>query len=202
MVDPSVILQAINGVGSSTERVIKRQRQRRGNRMKVYDNGYIFTYDKDSQCGQRSFWRCERKSECQARVHTNPVTNQIIKRINEHTHEPPNREDLPPWLVLNQTPNADGSEEGTSKESTTGVLINTNYSTNSQLAKIIERELDGNESDEMTSAADVSRISIQRNSNNSALLHSEGRASRGANDICLFTSEEKEKIGQKRRNTC
>uniref|UniRef100_A0A1I7XHK4 FLYWCH-type domain-containing protein n=1 Tax=Heterorhabditis bacteriophora TaxID=37862 RepID=A0A1I7XHK4_HETBA len=80
------------------------KRQRRGNRMKVrvYDNGFIFTYDKDSSCGQRSFWRCERKNECPARVHTNPLTNQIIKRIHEHTHGPPNREELPPWLLLNQ----------------------------------------------------------------------------------------------------
>ncbi|KAK6051767.1 FLYWCH zinc finger domain protein [Cooperia oncophora] len=82
------------------------KRQRRGNRMKVYDNGYIFTYDKDSSCGQRSFWRCERKNECPARVHTNPFTNQIIKRIHGHSHEPPNTDDLPPWaLVKNEESN-------------------------------------------------------------------------------------------------
>ncbi|KAK6733458.1 hypothetical protein RB195_017293 [Necator americanus] len=89
--------------GISKERL---KRQRRGNRMKVYDNGYIFTYDKDSSCGQRSFWRCERKNECPARVHTNPLTNQIIKRLHQHSHEPPNPDELPPWLLFK-------SEEGT-----------------------------------------------------------------------------------------
>ncbi|CAJ0607960.1 unnamed protein product [Cylicocyclus nassatus] len=89
--------------GISKERL---KRQRRGNRMKVYDNGYIFTYDKDSSCGQRSFWRCERKNECPARVHTNPLTNQIIKRLHQHSHEPPNPDELPPWLMLK-------SEDGT-----------------------------------------------------------------------------------------
>ncbi|KAK5982083.1 hypothetical protein GCK32_015317 [Trichostrongylus colubriformis] len=56
----------------------------------------------DSSCGQRSFWRCERKNECPARVHTNPFTNQIIKRIHSHSHEPPNPEELPRWLLLKQ----------------------------------------------------------------------------------------------------
>uniref|UniRef100_A0A158PC66 FLYWCH-type domain-containing protein n=1 Tax=Angiostrongylus cantonensis TaxID=6313 RepID=A0A158PC66_ANGCA len=79
------------------------------NMEEVYDNGYIFTYDKDSSCGQRSFWRCERKNECPARVHTNPLTNQIIKRLHQHSHEPPNPDELPPWLLFNKT-----EESGTS----------------------------------------------------------------------------------------
>ncbi|KAK5976437.1 FLYWCH-type domain-containing protein [Trichostrongylus colubriformis] len=97
----SVMGQAGNGTLPSLTRE-RLKRQRRGNRMKVYDNGYIFTYDKDSSCGQRSFWRCERKNECPARVHTNPFTNQIIKRIHSHSHEPPNPEELPRWLLLKQ----------------------------------------------------------------------------------------------------
>ncbi|CAD6188213.1 unnamed protein product [Caenorhabditis auriculariae] len=74
------------------------RRYRRGNRKKVIDNGYVFTYDKDSSCGRRSFWRCERKSECPARVHTDPVTKSVLKRIHEHNHEPPSPEELPSWL--------------------------------------------------------------------------------------------------------
>ncbi|KAK6031450.1 FLYWCH zinc finger domain protein [Ostertagia ostertagi] len=96
----SGVLNQTNNDSLSTLGRERLKRQRRGNRMKVFDNGYIFTYDKDSSCGQRSFWRCERKNECPARVHTNPFTNQIIKRLHSHSHEPPNPDELPPWLLL------------------------------------------------------------------------------------------------------
>ncbi|KJH49194.1 FLYWCH zinc finger domain protein [Dictyocaulus viviparus] len=99
-VTPSVdIPEGLGGIAENInmEEVINALQQANANNI-VYDNGYIFTYDKDSSCGQRSFWRCERKNECPARVHTNPLTNQIIKRIHQHSHEPPNPDELPPWL--------------------------------------------------------------------------------------------------------
>ncbi|CAI4230598.1 unnamed protein product [Auanema sp. JU1783] len=105
--------------GHNNEKEKKRRRPRRANRMKVYDNGYIFTYDKDSQCGQRSFWRCERKTECPARVHTNPLTNQIIKRINSHTHEPSILDELPPWLLVSE----DASTSTSDPTVQTGVIL-------------------------------------------------------------------------------
>ncbi|KAF8358255.1 flh-2 [Pristionchus pacificus] len=55
-------------------------------RFKLTDNGFVFRFDKNSVCGERQFWRCERKSECAARIHTD-MKGTIVKRINYHTHE-------------------------------------------------------------------------------------------------------------------
>ncbi|GMT18108.1 hypothetical protein PFISCL1PPCAC_9405 [Pristionchus fissidentatus] len=54
-------------------------------RFRMEDGGFAFRFDKNSTCGTRKFWRCERKQECTARIHTDMEGN-VIKRINFHTH--------------------------------------------------------------------------------------------------------------------
>ncbi|PAV59338.1 hypothetical protein WR25_21386 [Diploscapter pachys] len=76
------------------------QRKSKGCRLKVYDNGYVFTKDKNSSCGTKAFWRCERKNDCPARVHTDLVGGQIVKRIHSHTHPPPCKDEFPPDMTL------------------------------------------------------------------------------------------------------
>lgn len=48
-------------------------------------NGYLFVFDRTSSCGTTKFWRCERKSECKARIHTRDGI--VIKTVNEHIHD-------------------------------------------------------------------------------------------------------------------
>ena len=51
---------------------------------KLVENGFI--YDKHKISGNVTYWQCERRSDCQARLHTDGM--QIIKRINQHFHGP------------------------------------------------------------------------------------------------------------------
>ncbi|GMR42047.1 hypothetical protein PMAYCL1PPCAC_12242 [Pristionchus mayeri] len=54
-------------------------------RFRLTDNGFVFRFDKNSVGGERQFWRCERKNECAARIHTD-MKGTIVKRIHHHTH--------------------------------------------------------------------------------------------------------------------
>ncbi|CAB3403601.1 unnamed protein product [Caenorhabditis bovis] len=66
----------------------------RNTRMKVYAQGYFMTFDKESSCGKKHFWRCERKNECPARMHTEVNQNVILKMIHEHNHQKPTEAEL------------------------------------------------------------------------------------------------------------
>ena len=52
---------------------------------KFAHEGFLYVFDKKSKRDQSiSFWRCERKNECKARIHT--MNTEVIKEINEHSH--------------------------------------------------------------------------------------------------------------------
>ena len=51
------------------------------------ENGFIYLFDKLSSDSLKNFWRCKYKRECKARVHTGIDSLEILKRINEHTHD-------------------------------------------------------------------------------------------------------------------
>ncbi|KHN88648.1 Vesicle-fusing ATPase [Toxocara canis] len=55
-------------------------------RVKLQEGGYLYVFDKLSTNGEKKFWRCERKSECNARIHTDAITNVVVKRASEHNH--------------------------------------------------------------------------------------------------------------------
>lgn len=54
-------------------------------REKLTFDGYLYIYDRHSVCGTKIFWRCERKDECKARIHTRDGI--ILKTINNHSHD-------------------------------------------------------------------------------------------------------------------
>ena len=51
------------------------------------ENGFIYLFDKLSSDSLKKFWRCKYKRECKARVHTGIDSLEVLKRINEHTHD-------------------------------------------------------------------------------------------------------------------
>lgn len=53
----------------------------------LVENGFMYLFDALSSNGLLRFWRCRYKTECKARVHTSIDNFDIIKRINEHTHD-------------------------------------------------------------------------------------------------------------------
>ncbi|KAM3722175.1 Vesicle-fusing ATPase [Dirofilaria immitis] len=55
-------------------------------RCKLQEDGYFYVFDKMSTNGQKKFWRCEKKSTCNARIHTDAITNEIVKRATQHNH--------------------------------------------------------------------------------------------------------------------
>ncbi|KAE9525972.1 hypothetical protein AGLY_013914 [Aphis glycines] len=52
-----------------------------------YGDGFIYLFDKLSADSLKRFWRCKYKRECKARVHTGIDSLDVLKRINEHTHD-------------------------------------------------------------------------------------------------------------------
>ena len=65
---------------NTTFRLIKSSRG--GN--KLEENGFL--YDKHKMLRDITYWQCERREECKARLHTQGT--EIIKRISEHLHGP------------------------------------------------------------------------------------------------------------------
>lgn len=63
-------------------------------REKVYADGYIMSFDKKSCCGTKEFWRCERKNDCNARMHSDINTREIVRKLHPHNHEKPSPEEL------------------------------------------------------------------------------------------------------------
>lgn len=63
-------------------------------REKVYADGYIMSYDKRSCCGLRDFWRCERKNDCNARMHVDIQTKEILRKLHPHNHNMASPEEL------------------------------------------------------------------------------------------------------------
>ncbi|VIO95886.1 FLYWCH zinc finger domain containing protein [Brugia malayi] len=55
-------------------------------RYKLQDDGYFYVFDKMSRNGQKKFWRCEKKGTCNARIHTDAATNEVLKRTTQHNH--------------------------------------------------------------------------------------------------------------------
>ncbi|VDN82520.1 unnamed protein product [Brugia pahangi] len=55
-------------------------------RYKLQDDGYFYVFDKMSRNGQKKFWRCEKKGTCNARIHTDAATNEVVKRTTQHNH--------------------------------------------------------------------------------------------------------------------
>lgn len=56
----------------------------RGSEKFVLD-GYIYIFYRLSADEIRTFWRCEQKNSCKARIHT--ADGEIVNRLGEHTHE-------------------------------------------------------------------------------------------------------------------
>ena len=57
------------------------------NKEKFFSDGYLYIFDKVSKKDSSlKFWRCERKDECKARLHTRD--NVVIKELNQHSHSP------------------------------------------------------------------------------------------------------------------
>uniref|UniRef100_A0A8R1I1N9 FLYWCH-type domain-containing protein n=1 Tax=Caenorhabditis japonica TaxID=281687 RepID=A0A8R1I1N9_CAEJA len=63
-------------------------------REKVYADGYIMSFDKKSCCGTKYFWRCERKNDCNARMHSDINTREIVRKLHPHNHDKPSVEEL------------------------------------------------------------------------------------------------------------
>lgn len=53
---------------------------------KLIIDGFGYVFDKLSTSGTLKFWRCDRRSSCKARVHTD-LHNIVVKSLNEHTHD-------------------------------------------------------------------------------------------------------------------
>jgi len=51
------------------------------------EDGFIYLFDKLSADSLKRFWRCKYKRECKARVHTGIDSLDVLKRVNEHTHD-------------------------------------------------------------------------------------------------------------------
>jgi hypothetical protein len=47
------------------------------------DQGFLFIFDKMSKSNENEFWRCKRQG-CNARLHINAESRQIVRRVNEH----------------------------------------------------------------------------------------------------------------------
>lgn len=54
-------------------------------RKKLVLEGFLYAHDRLCMDG-REMWRCDRRTECKARIHTQG--GRLIQRINEHTHGP------------------------------------------------------------------------------------------------------------------
>ena len=54
---------------------------------KLTYGGHLFTFDKNSADGTKKFWRCDKRiiDGCKSRLHTNAITNEVLRLINEHT---------------------------------------------------------------------------------------------------------------------
>lgn len=63
-------------------------------REKVYADGFIMSFDKKSCCGTKYFWRCERKNDCNARMHSDIETREIVRKLHPHNHSKPSPEEL------------------------------------------------------------------------------------------------------------
>lgn len=46
----------------------------KGGKKKITNDGFVYVFDKTSMDGSTEFWRCERRSECEARIHVNGET--------------------------------------------------------------------------------------------------------------------------------
>lgn len=56
------------------------------NREKLSIEGYSYVFDKMSASSTIKFWRCDNRSTCKARVHTD-LQNVVLKHINIHSHD-------------------------------------------------------------------------------------------------------------------
>lgn len=53
---------------------------------KVTYEGNAYVFDKFSADHSTKFWRCERKNECKARLHTSTDNGQVLMQKNQHNH--------------------------------------------------------------------------------------------------------------------
>ena len=59
--------------------------QTKQQKQKFTHNGYLYVFDKHSKRDVSiKFWRCEKKNECKARLHTR--NDRVVKELNEHSH--------------------------------------------------------------------------------------------------------------------
>ncbi|XP_031338353.1 uncharacterized protein LOC116167424 [Photinus pyralis] len=55
-------------------------------KQKFTENGFIYVFDTFSKSDNSiKFWRCEKRKECKARVHTR--NGEVLKKINDHCHD-------------------------------------------------------------------------------------------------------------------
>jgi hypothetical protein len=54
---------------------------------KVEQDGYMYTFDRQSSDGNTKFWRCERKNQgCKGRLHTDR-NNNTKQTVRPHNHD-------------------------------------------------------------------------------------------------------------------
>jgi len=54
---------------------------------KFCQDGYFYIFDRFSVDKSRKFWRCERKKDCKARLHTDAVTSNVEKIVDVYSHD-------------------------------------------------------------------------------------------------------------------
>ncbi|KAF1761717.1 hypothetical protein GCK72_009973 [Caenorhabditis remanei] len=92
---PAAVSNSGVSTGVSTSTTIHEPEYKPRNiREKVYADGYIMSFDKKSCCGTKFFWRCERKNDCNARMHSDIATREIVRKLHPHNHEKPSPEEL------------------------------------------------------------------------------------------------------------
>lgn len=55
---------------------------------KLIEGGCMYAFDRHSTDGRVKFWRCDHRAHgCAVRLHTDAITNEIVKQVNMHNHE-------------------------------------------------------------------------------------------------------------------
>ena len=59
---------------------------KRGREKRAHD-GHSYVFDKFSADEKRKLWRCEQKDRCKARMHTCVTSVELVKIMNDHSHD-------------------------------------------------------------------------------------------------------------------
>src|ERR1043165_4094040 len=53
---------------------------------KFMHEGFLYVFDRFNADHSKKFWRCELKNECKARLHTTADNDQVLMKMNQHSH--------------------------------------------------------------------------------------------------------------------